>query len=110
PYTTFFQSILRIIHTEGFSRLPVFRDTIDQISGVLHVKDLLPQVAQLERLSVPGTDEASETRKKEFLAIIERSVRPALYISETQSLPRLLYEFQRSRMHMGIVVSEHGGV
>jgi len=99
------REILRIIETEGFSRLPVYRNSMDEITGVLHVKDLLPHIAQLEKLSLP-----SQNSSKEFLAVLERAVRPPLFVSETQSLSHLLHEFQRARMHMGIVVSEHGGV
>jgi putative hemolysin len=99
------REIMQIIQNEGFSRLPVFHHAIDEITGVLHVKDLLPHIAQLERLSVP-----SQNGRIEFFTILERAVRTALFVSETQTLQRLLLEFQKSRMHMGIVVSEHGGV
>lgn len=99
------REILRIIETEGFSRLPVYRNSIDEISGVLHVKDLLPHIGQLEKFSAP-----SQNTAKEFYALLERAVRPPLFISETQVLSRLLYEFQRARMHLGVIVSEHGGV
>lgn len=99
------RDVMHIIQDEGFSRLPVYRNSIDQISGILHVRDLLPTFAQLERLSVP-----SQNAKQEFFTMIERVVRPALFVSETQTLESLLLEFQKERMHIGVVVSEHGGV
>jgi CBS domain containing-hemolysin-like protein len=96
---------IRIIEQEGYSRLPVFHGSLDSATGVLHVKDLLPHISQLERMSVP-----SQHSEKDFYALIERAVRPALFVSETQPISNLLLEFQRNRVHMGIVVSEHGGV
>lgn len=99
------REVMRIIQEEGFSRIPVFRTSIDEIVGILYVRDLLPVFSQLERLSVP-----SQNAEKDFFAMIERVLRPALFVSETQTLERLLLEFQKERMHLGVVVSEHGGV
>ncbi len=99
------REVLKIVETEGFSRLPVFRGAMDEITGVLHVKDLLPYMSQLERLSVPSVN-----GDKEFYSILTRAVRPALFVSETQMLSSVLLEFQQSRVHMAIAVSEHGGV
>ncbi|MDP4199195.1 MAG: hemolysin family protein [Bacteroidota bacterium] len=99
------RQILRVIEDEGYSRLPVFRDSFDHIVGVLHVKDLFPVIGQLERLSVP-----SHEADKDFRALLERSIRPALFVSETQPISQLLLEFQKRRVHMGVVASEHGGV
>jgi CBS domain containing-hemolysin-like protein len=99
------REVMRIIQEEGFSRIPVFRNSIDEIVGILYVRDLLPVFSQLERLSVP-----SQNAEKDFFAMIERVLRPALFVSETQTLERLLLEFQKERMHLGVVVSEHGGV
>jgi CBS domain containing-hemolysin-like protein len=99
------REILRIIEDEGYSRLPVFHNSLDEITGVLHVKDLLPFISQLERLSVP-----SRESEDEFFILLKRAQRPALFVSETQPIPDLLVDFQKNRVHMGIVVSEHGGV
>jgi CBS domain containing-hemolysin-like protein len=99
------REILRIIEDEGYSRLPVYRNSLDEITGVLHVKDLLPFLSQLERSSVP-----SRESEVEFFALLKRALRPALFVSETQPIHDLLLDFQKNRVHMGIVVSEHGGV
>lgn len=99
------REVMRVIQEEGFSRMPVYRNTNDEILGILYVRDLLPNFSQLERLSVP-----SQNAEKEFFAMIERVLRPALFVSETQTLEHLLLEFQKERMHLGVVVSEHGGV
>lgn len=99
------REVLRIIENEGYSRLPVYRNSLDEIVGVLHVKDLLSIFSQLERLSVP-----SHESEKEFFALLNRAIRPALFVSEIQPIADLLVEFQKKRVHIGIVVSEHGGV
>jgi CBS domain containing-hemolysin-like protein len=99
------REVLRIIEYEGYSRLPVYRNSLDDIAGVLHVKDLLPIFSQLERMSVPSHESA-----KEFFVLLNRAIRPALFVSETQPISDLLVEFQKKRVHIGVVVSEHGGV
>ncbi len=99
------REILRIIQDEGYSRLPVFHNSLDEIAGVLHVKNLLPFISQLERMSVP-----SHESEKDFFALLQRAIRPALFVSETQPISDLLVQFQKNRVHMGVVVSEHGGV
>lgn len=99
------RDLFRIIESEGFSRLPVFRGSLDEVLGVLYVKDLLPNFSQLERLTIP-----SQNASAEFVKLIERVMRPAKYVSETQPISELMREFRRSRTHIAIVVSEHGGV
>ncbi len=98
------REIMRIIEHEGFSRLPVFSDSIDAITGILNVKRLLGDIAQLERLSAP-----SQQASKEFISVLLRAVKPAIVVSETQRISSLLVEFQRTSNHMAVVVSEHGG-
>jgi CBS domain containing-hemolysin-like protein len=99
------RDIFRIIETEGFSRLPVYRASMDEVLGILYVKDLLPSFSQLERLTIP-----SQNGQQEFVKLVERLMRPPKYVSETQLVSELLRDFRRSRQHIAIVVSEHGGV
>ncbi|HEY6171394.1 MAG TPA: hemolysin family protein [Candidatus Kapabacteria bacterium] len=99
------REILHIIESEGFSRLPVYRSSMDEITGVLFVKDLLPYIGQLERLSAP-----SANGKDEFFKLLQNAIRPPRYVSETMHISELLLEFQRTRTHIAFVVSEHGGV
>lgn len=99
------REILHIIESEGFSRLPVYRASMDEITGVLFVKDLLPYIGQLERLSTPSTN-----GKDEFFKLLQNAIRPPRYVSETMHISELLLEFQRTRTHIAFVVSEHGGV
>ncbi|HEY6102955.1 MAG TPA: hemolysin family protein [bacterium] len=83
---------LRLIRTEQHSRLPVYHGTIDQIVGIVHVKDLLTAMQ----------DDRSEAPVKEV-------ARPAYFIPESQPLARLLREFRRRKTQMAIVVDEYGG-
>jgi CBS domain containing-hemolysin-like protein len=86
------EKILTIIFAEGYTRMPVYRETIDNIVGVLYVKDLLIKMRQNEDLD------------------LETLMRPAYFIPETKKINRLLQQFQRKRLHMAIVTDEFGGV
>ncbi len=77
---------------EGYSRLPVYRDTIDDIVGILYGKDLLP-------LSMSGR---LDDRVGDF-------VRPAYFVPESKKAGDLLRELQQLRVHIAIVVDEYGG-
>ncbi len=99
------RELFRIIETEGFSRLPVYRGSMDQVVGILYIKDLLPSFSQLERLTIP-----SQNAGEEFVKLIEKSMRTPTYVSESQPIAELLRDFRRRRTHMAVVVSEHGGV
>ncbi len=79
------------INKNGFSRLPVYRDTIDKIEGILYVKDLLPYIDQ---------DEHFEWQKL---------LRPGFFVPESKKVDSLLKDFQEKRVHMAIVVDEYGG-
>ncbi|MDA1257452.1 MAG: hemolysin family protein [Chloroflexi bacterium] len=79
---------------EGYSKIPVIRDRIDDIVGIVYAHDLLR--AQLTE------SDAGE-------GILDL-VRPAIFVPESQYLEHLLQEFQRHRVQMAIVVDEYGGV
>ena len=84
--------ILDMVFTEGYSRIPIFKDTIDNIVGVLYVKDLLVVIRRGEPIN------------------LEKLIRPAYFVPETKKINRLLQHFQRSHLHMAIVSDEFGGV
>jgi gliding motility-associated protein GldE len=86
---TFAEIYPKIIKT-GFSRIPVYRDNIDQIEGVLFVKDLLPHIDKEE------FDWAS-------------LIREAFFVPENKKLDNLLKDFQSLKSHLAIVVDEYGG-
>jgi putative hemolysin len=83
--------LVRKVIEEGYSRLPVYKGTIDHIIGVIYSKDLL---SLLEHRS---------------LIILQDIVRPAHFIPESKKISLLLREFQQNKVHIGIVVDEYGG-
>jgi len=82
-----------LIITEKYSRIPVYKDRVDNTDGIVMAKDLLPY-------SDARFDQAS----------IEPLIRPAIFVPESMKVPDLLKELQRVRQKMAIVVDEHGGV
>jgi CBS domain containing-hemolysin-like protein len=84
--------LLEKIFAEGYSRLPVYEGSIDNIVGVLNVKDLLPIVRRGEPLE------------------LARIMRPAYFVPETKKINRLLRQFQRKHIVMAVVSDEFGGV
>ncbi|TPG39330.1 gliding motility-associated protein GldE [Flavobacterium pectinovorum] len=85
-----FASIYPKIIEKGFSRIPVYSDNIDQIEGVLFVKDLLPHID-----------------KEEF--DWTTLMREAFFVPENKKLDNLLKDFQSLKSHLAIVVDEYGG-
>lgn len=77
----------------GFSRIPVYEDTIDDIIGILYVKDILNSVKKGE----------TERKIKEF-------VRIPYFVPETKSIIEILKEFQIKKVHIAMVLDEYGGV
>ncbi|KAF2512590.1 gliding motility-associated protein GldE [Flavobacterium foetidum] len=88
--TESFASIYPKIIEKGFSRIPIYRDNIDQIEGVLFVKDLLPYID-----------------KEEF--DWTSLMREAFFVPENKKLDNLLKDFQSLKSHLAIVVDEYGG-
>lgn len=86
------EEIFQKVTEEGFSRIPVYKETIDNIVGVIYTKDLIS---------------ASEHRE---LITLQDIIRPAFFVSSTKQIGNLLKEMQRNKVHMAIVVDEYGGV
>lgn len=86
-----FPEVLKCIIDNNYSRIPVYQDSIDNIRGVLYIKDLLPH------LSKP-----SNFRWQSL-------VRPPYFVPETKKIDDLLREFQENKVHIAIVVDEFGG-
>ncbi len=86
-----FKGVLNIIRETGYSRYPVYSDNIDQVIGVLHIKDVLPFL---------DSDEEVKWQEK---------IRPVYVIPENKKIGDLLKEFQKKKMHMAVVVDEFGG-
>lgn len=88
---TDFQELMDRINKSGFSRIPVYNETIDKIEGILYIKDLLSFI------------ENEAGFKWQTL------LRPGFFIPENKKVDSLLKDFQEKRVHMAIVVDEYGG-
>ena len=88
---TDFHKLVDIINKSGFSRLPVYTGTFDNINGVLSVKDLLPYLGNTGEFS------------------LQKLIRPCYYVPQTKKIKTLLQEFLEKKIHMAVVVDEYGG-
>lgn len=86
------EEILRYITEHKSSRYPVYREGINQISGILYYKDLMGQLSRHEPV------------------VIKDLLHPAYFVPETMKVSHLLKELQRRRLQMAIVVNEYGSV
>lgn len=86
-----FKEVLDTINESGYSRIPVYIESFDNISGILYIKDLLPH------------SHKGNTFKWQTL------VRAPFYVPETKKINDLLEEFQKNKVHLAIVVDEYGG-
>jgi len=89
---TTLDGLIEIINTTGHSRYPVFRGTLDDAIGMVHIKDVLMQVAS----------------GKPFA--LQRILRKVLFVSPSIRLLDLLLEMRLKRTHMALVVDEYGGI
>jgi putative hemolysin len=87
-----FDDAVTLVLTEGHSRTPLYKESIDHIVGILYAKDLLRIIA------------AGGPRPR-----LRDIMRPALFVPESQAVDDLLNELQRRRVHMAIVLDEYGG-
>ncbi|MBL0060885.1 MAG: HlyC/CorC family transporter [bacterium] len=83
--------VLALLRKCGHSRLPVFEERIDNVIGILHVKDLMTYY--------PFKDEVD----------LKRIIRAAHFVPEAKTIDELLKQFQEQRVHMSIAVDEYGG-
>lgn len=86
-----YKTLLDIISESGYSRIPVYSGTRDNVRGILYGKDLLPHL------------DKSENFRWQSL------VRQAYYVPETKKIDDLLNEFQTNKVHVALVVDEYGG-
>ncbi len=86
-----FRDMLAKVQENGYSRIPIYRDTIDKIEGVIYVKDLLPFL------------DAQDTFKWNKL------LRERFFVPKTKKIDKLLRDFQEKHVHLAVVVDEYGG-
>jgi CBS domain containing-hemolysin-like protein len=94
PESAVVADVLALVTKEGYSRYPVIKETIDNIVGILYIKDILMKMAKEEV--------ASETP-------IENLARDAYYIPESKMVTTLLDDMQKNKFQIAIIVDEHGG-
>jgi CBS domain containing-hemolysin-like protein len=87
PRDTLVQKVIE----EGYSRLPVYRGTIDNIIGIVYSKDLLSLLEHRD------------------LIVLQDIIRPAFFVPEFKKISKLLREFQQTKSHLAIVIDEFGG-
>lgn len=86
-----FKELLNKINDWGYSRVPIFKDNLDNIIGLLYIKDLLPHVNNQDDFN--------------WLSL----VRKAYFVPESKKIDDLLKDFQKKRVHVAIIVDEFGG-
>jgi len=85
--------VLEMIRSAGFSKFPLYRDQIDNIRGVIFIKDLLPYLhGPSQRIN------------------LERLARPAMFVPEHQFIDEVLRDMQRQKQKVAMVVDEYGGI
>ncbi|MDO8490601.1 MAG: hemolysin family protein [Dehalococcoidia bacterium] len=90
--STPFQEAISFVIEQGYSRIPLYEDTIDNIVGMIYAKDLLKTL----RLGNPEVG-------------LKRIAHPALFVPEYKKIDELLREFRQKKVHIAIVVDEYGG-
>ncbi len=88
---TDFHGLMDQINKTGYSRIPVYNETVDKIEGILYIKDLLPHLEM-----------GDEFHWQSLL-------RPGFFVPESKKIDDLFKDFQEKQVHMAIVVDEYGG-
>lgn len=83
--------VMKTILEHGYSRYPVYEETVDQVVGVLYTKDLLNELKDLSQLN------------------IRKLMRDPMFVPDSLSLTRVLHQFQRGKAHLAVVLDEFGG-
>ncbi len=86
-----FEDVIAELLTKGYSRIPVFKTNIDNISGILYIKDLLPYINEGNNFNWA------------------RLIKPVFFVPENKKIDDLLNDFQEKKIHLAIVVDEYGG-
>jgi magnesium and cobalt exporter, CNNM family len=87
-----YEKVVEISLESGFSRIPVYEDSIDKVVGIFYTKNLI-----------------TPPRKEEHGAFLANRMRPTVFVPESKKISEVLRMFQRERIHMAIVVDEFGG-
>lgn len=85
------EGLVRKVIEEGYSRLPVYKGSIDNIAGIVYSKDLLSLLEHRD------------------LIVLQDIIRPVMFVPESKKISQLLREFQQRKAHLAVVVDEFGG-
>lgn len=99
--STSLEDLIQLYANEAHSRLPVYRETLDDPVGVVHIRDLIGEIARA------NGDTPEEKDDKDLP--LERLRRDILFVPPSMPLADLLVKMQASRMHLALVVDEYGG-
>jgi magnesium and cobalt transporter len=91
PATTPLEKLVELMGKEAHSRLPVYAETLDNVTGMVHIKDVVPYWSSHKRFNLSDI------------------VRRVLFVAPTMPVLDMLLEMRRTRIHMAIVVDEFGG-
>ena len=92
PYTTDLKEITKAFDQHRYSRLPVYRDSLDDVIGFIHSKDVMPYLLYPEKFK------------------LEDVLQPPMYVVDTARLEHVLRQMQKAKSHFGFVIDEHGGL
>ena len=94
PVSADFDELMDIITSSGHSRIPLYEEDLDKITGIIYAKDVLPYIKNIE------------LREQMSLQVIARK---PMFIPRSKMINDLMHEFQEKKMHIAIVVDEYGG-
>lgn len=86
-----FHELMNQINKNGYSRIPIYSETIDKIEGILYIKDLLPHL-----------DKEESFHWQDLL-------RPAFFVPESKKIDDLFKDFQEKQVHIAVIIDEYGG-
>lgn len=92
PNTCNLEQITKAFDQHRYSRLPVYRESFDDVCGFIHSKDVMPYLLHPEKFK------------------LEDVLQPPLYVIDTARLEHVLRQMQKAKMHFGFVIDEHGGL
>ncbi len=99
------ERVLQLVADEGYSRYPVYSDTIDTVVGILNVKDLFTAL----RHEPNGEERRTGRNGNGTVTSVQDIMREPYFVPESMPLAKLLVEFQRGKNHLAIVLDDYGG-
>jgi putative hemolysin len=93
PIEADYDEVMKVAREEKYTRIPVYRDTIDDIIGILHIKDLI----------------GIQPPDPEHPFVLEKYIREPLFVHETRKISSLFGEMKTSGMQMAVIIDEYGG-